>query len=121
MKKANNETLVIFRRFREGGELIALFPHLPGTSDPATCESYMHVGQHSSADAALTCGGGTHHNSPTIPAYTDEADVRELAKELESLGYTLKIRRKMPGDGYRVRSRILDEMRRPQPAESSAA
>lgn len=47
---------VIFRTFKRGiaaGEVIALFPELPGTRDPATCETYMHIGQHSPASVRL--------------------------------------------------------------------
>lgn len=41
-------TKVVFKKFSDG-EVIAFFPQEPGTIDPATMMSYMHVGQHSSA------------------------------------------------------------------------
>lgn len=55
-------TPVIFRKWKprrvaegigeEGGEVIALFPTVPGSS-PWDCNSYMHIGQHGTADPYL--------------------------------------------------------------------
>ncbi len=46
-------TKVIFKRCPEG-DVIALFPTLPGTRDPySTCMSYMHTGQHGHASTDL--------------------------------------------------------------------
>lgn len=39
---------VIYRMFH--GEILALFPSIPGTNDPKTCSSYQHIGQHGAAD-----------------------------------------------------------------------
>ena len=69
-------TKVIFRKFKEG-DIIALFPELPGTNDPYTCESYMHVGQHSSASIDIV--------SITKPAKPDE--YADLLAELKRIGY----------------------------------
>lgn len=46
-------TPVIFRKFKDNGAIIALFPTLPGTRDPWTCCSYMPVGQHGAASVEL--------------------------------------------------------------------
>lgn len=46
---------VIFRAYRSGdfkGTVTAVFPTLPGTSDPYTATCYAHVGQHSTCDRA---------------------------------------------------------------------
>lgn len=71
-------TPVIFRRFIEGGDVIALFPTLPGTRDPWTCESYQHTGQHSAASVEL-------FYKETKPAY--ETEYRTLLRELIGQGY----------------------------------
>jgi len=48
-------TKVIFKKFPEG-DVIAIFPELPGTNNPyLTCLTYMNVGQHSSASIEF-CG-----------------------------------------------------------------
>lgn len=72
-------TKVIFRKFPEDGSIIALFPELPGTSDPNSCMSYMHVGQHSPAQPRRL----------GIPATPQEYG--PLKAELESLGYVLEV------------------------------
>lgn len=73
-------TPVIFRRFKKGGDLIAIFPTLPGDSSPATCSSYQHVGQHGACDPVGLVG-------KTVPASTAEADVAKLQRELVDQGY----------------------------------
>lgn len=79
----NIHTRVIFRVLRDGGDVIALFPELPGDGNPyVTCLSYQHVGQHGAACVNL------------IPAYTRPASFDEYApllKELAALGYSVKI------------------------------
>ena len=45
-------TPVIFRKF-SNGEIIALFPYIAGNNDGYTCQSFIHVGQHGSADPHL--------------------------------------------------------------------
>jgi hypothetical protein len=72
-------TIVIFRKIR--GEVIALFPTEPGTSDPRTCWSYTHTGQHGAA-----CASG--HGWPLAAP----AEFAPLKRELESLGYVLDVR-----------------------------
>lgn len=83
------ETLVLFRRFKrkDGGDVVALFPLLPET-DPGTCSSYQHIGQHGAASLRLMLD--------TIPARMDELDVAELARELASIGYRLRPTKRLP-------------------------
>jgi hypothetical protein len=70
-------TKVIFRKFK-GGEIIALFPAIVGDNNPyATCESYMHIGQHGSASVDLILS--------TKPAKPEE--YAPLLNELKSIGY----------------------------------
>lgn len=74
-------TPVIFRKWKDTGDIMALFPYDLGTDDPYTCSSYEHVGQHSAADP--------HHCiQATTPCTPDE--YAPLKAELESLGYKLK-------------------------------
>lgn len=75
-------TTVVFRKFRSNGEIIALFPQLPGTMSLATCSSYLRVGQHGSASVDLA-----HCTALAAPA-----EYASLAAELRGLGYVLDIR-----------------------------
>lgn len=69
-------TKVIFRKFRNG-EVIALFPQEPATIDGWECMSYMHVGQHGSADPMIV-----YDTKPAMPwEYAD------LYNELKDIGY----------------------------------
>lgn len=87
-----NKTLVVFRKF-ENGEVIALFPEIPGTSSPYDCLSYCQIGQHSAADMLLT-----RHTFPAKPL-----EYKELAKELKQIGYNLKIGRRIPRNSLEIR------------------
>lgn len=71
------KTKVIFRKF-PNGEVIALFPELPGSNDLTTCLNYMHNGQHGSGKATL---------EGTTRAYAHDW----LKAELESIGYNLTV------------------------------
>ena len=42
--------IVIYRKWRDDAEIIALFPEIPSDVFGWYCESYMHLGQHSRAD-----------------------------------------------------------------------
>ena len=87
-----DETAVIFRKYPNihGGEVIALFPELPGDMNADTCSSYAHVGQHSAA----------HVNGcidATRPARA--AEYADLVRELEGepYGYRLKVCKRVTG------------------------
>jgi len=73
------KTKVIFRKF-PNGEVIALFPELPGTNDITTCLNYMHNGQHGSGKATL---------DGTIKVQLLECV--NLFKELTAIGYNLTV------------------------------
>jgi len=45
---------VIFRKFKDGGDIIALLPDVP--ANPGRIMSYMHVGQHSEASPGIVRG-----------------------------------------------------------------
>ncbi len=77
----NETTLVVFRRWRDIGSIIALFPAIPSDINGHSCEAYEHVGQH---------GGADYHGviQATRPATDEEA--ASLAQELTRIGYKLK-------------------------------
>ena len=83
MEKDTEETKVIFRFWKLSQDIIAIFPELCGDSSPYTCQSYEHLGQHSSCDPC-----GIINNSR--PARPDEYE--DLKAELENhFGYNLKV------------------------------
>jgi hypothetical protein len=80
-KKAAATTLVVFRRWKDTGSLIALFPELPSDLSSHFCVSYEHVGQHGGADFLGVL-------KATKPVTADES--APLAQELTRIGYKLK-------------------------------
>jgi len=68
---------VVFRKFKSGGDIIALFPRSPADVNGYFCASYQHIGQHGAADPAIV--------SNTTLATPKEYD--PLLKELKSIGY----------------------------------
>ena len=83
MKKDTIKTDVIFRKFKEG-DIIALMPHEVCTYS-GEITSYMHVGQHSSAN---------YNECLQITRLCRVSEYNELKKELESLGYNLNVIKK---------------------------
>jgi hypothetical protein len=77
----NETTLVLFRRWRDSGDIIALFPEIPSDINGYFCEAYEQVGQH---------GGADYHGviQATRPATDEETSF--LAKELTRIGYNLQ-------------------------------
>lgn len=72
---------VVFRRWKDGGEVIALFPELPADAHGYFCDTYMQVGQHGGADYY----GVIRESFPVRPS---ESAI--LARELRRIGYRLK-------------------------------
>lgn len=99
---------VVFRRWRVGGGVIALFPELPADAHGDFCDCYEPVGQH---------GGADYHGvvRQTAPATPDESAA--LAAELTRIGYRLvPVRRASP----RLHDRRRKEARRYRTASRSA-
>lgn len=71
------KTKVIFRKFKQGGDIIALFPE-QGNRANQMVGSYMHIGQHSDADYIGVIAA-------TTPA--KESEYAELLAELKQIGY----------------------------------
>ncbi len=68
---------VLFRKFKRGGDIIALFPEQTNRNN-YTIASYMHIGQHSDADYDRVI-------SQTTPA--KEGEYADLLAELICIGY----------------------------------
>ena len=90
------KTKVIFRKF-PAGDVIALFPELPGDYNPATCLSFQHVGQHGAASVHLT--------RDTVLA--TKAESAELASELRRIGYKLREVKRFTRKDYESRKKSL--------------
>lgn len=83
---------VIFRKFKNG-EVIALFPQEPASADGWECMSYMHVGQHGSADPFIV-----HDTRAAKPS-----ECAPLVVELRSIGYELDIHKRFSYKDYQIR------------------
>jgi hypothetical protein len=70
---------VIFKK--EGKDVVAFFPALPGTG-PYDCECYAHIGQHGSADMGYVASC-----KPAQPG-----EYADLKAELEAVPYCYKFR-----------------------------
>ena len=78
------KTIVIFRKWnKKPNSNIALFPE--DMNNNGVSQSYEQVGQHGGVDYA-------HCIKATTPATFD--DYKELAEELESIGYDLVVRKR---------------------------
>lgn len=119
-EKKLEKTAVIFRRYpkSQGGEVIALFPQVPGTNDPYTCSAYVHMGQHTNADPVLVI-------RQTKRARLCEQDVKDLKRELEHYGapecpYRLDVRQKYLYSHQKSREAELKRQRKEWQAEGQA-
>lgn len=86
MNRTAPKTRVAFRAWLDEGDVIAIMPDLPGTTDPYTCESYQHMGQHSSCDPY----GLIQATRPAKPA-----EYADLLAELTSIGYCVQVVRQV--------------------------
>jgi hypothetical protein len=73
--------VVVFRRWKDSGDIIALFPEIPADIFGRYCEAYEHVGQHGGADY----WGVIEQTTPVEPH-----EAEDLAEELERIGYNLR-------------------------------
>lgn len=98
MEQNNDQTVVVFRVWNRGGDVVALFPELPGSADPSTCLSYEHVGQHGIADTGIVRGSTRAASS---------AEYTPLMRELEGIGYTLRVQDRFPSTSHLSRRQSL--------------
>lgn len=79
-------TKIVFRKWKEDGSIIALFPELNyanGAANRGNIMSYMHVGQHGEASESLLRERGR-----LVTATKEES--ADLLAELKSIGYIQK-------------------------------
>lgn len=92
---------VLFRVDQDNGEIVAVFPDIPGTNDPYQMLCYAHVGQHNAC------------SMDWFYEYTEKAkegEYQPLKKELELLGYNLAIRSRMTQRMLENRKKALKEI-----------
>ena len=78
------KTKVIFRQWKIGCEIIALFPEIATDTIGYNCQSFIHVGQHGAASPSIML-------KDTKPANLEDGAVKRLIKELTDRGYNLEI------------------------------
>ena len=94
--------VVVFRRWTDSDNVIALFPELPADLGGDYCDAYEHHGQHGGADYH----GVVQH---TKPCSTDEA--ADLAAELRTIGYVLRPIRRASHVHHDARRRLASDLR----------
>ena len=90
---------VIFRKWQQ--EIIALFPEEPADIHGIFCSSYMRVGQHSGADYNYII----QQSTPATPY-----EYQALKEELEKIGYTLKVYKRVPANAWYIRRKEVKRM-----------
>lgn len=97
-------TLVVFRRWREGngGDIIALFPELPADYQGRFCDAYEHVGQH---------GGADYHGVVQATKPVTPAEAAPLSRELERIGYRLKLIKRASHKHHEARRAMARSLR----------
>jgi hypothetical protein len=103
MKQDTYKTVTIIRKW--GDDYIAIFPHELGIHTPYTCQSYMTIGQHGSCDPQ----GIIEQSEPTNTPERQTAKYRDFVAELESIGYNLDIRQRIPYNSLDIRRKKLAE------------
>jgi len=95
------KTKTIFRKFKDNGDIIALFPEIPSDYEGRYCDSYVHVGGHGGANYQLVIGD-------TVLATPEE--YAELKRELEThYDYEIEVyRRRTPQMRDTFRKQVED-------------
>jgi len=89
----DHATIMIFRTYRSGSDVIALLPEVAADIAGRYCTCYQHIGQHGGADYQ----GVIRQSRPATAA-----ESAPLRAELSRMGYRIAERRRRP----RVRGRI---------------
>lgn len=84
IKKDDYKTIVVFRVFKDLGDVVALFPAEIDFPNGG-CSSYQHVGQH---------GAAHYYHCISITRPAKPSEYKALKRELEGLGYNLKIQKR---------------------------
>lgn len=82
-KRDPEEVPVLFRVWKDGGDVDAYFPTIPHDDAGRFCVCYARIGQHSAADLA----GCVRRTRPAKPE-----EYAALKRELESYPYEYKLR-----------------------------
>lgn len=96
-----DKTKVIFRKYKDTGDILALFPEIPADIHGIYCMSYEHIGQHGSALYI-------HCINITVPAKS--AEYAEIKKELKTIGYKLQIIKRVPHKIHKERRAKANEL-----------
>lgn len=102
MAEEKVKVVVLFRKYPEG-DILAIFPEIPGDYTGYECMVYQHLGQHGSGD----CQGMMQATKPAKPS-----EYKALKRELESIGYIVEVRERITP---KMREKRLEEARRPIP------
>lgn len=78
------KTIVIFRKFKKRGDIIALFPYEMFDTH-GHCMSYQHIGQH---------GGADYEGCISMSRAACTWEYANLKIELERIGYNLDVRKR---------------------------
>ena len=95
------KTLVIFRKWRDNGGVIALFPAIPSDLLGWFCLSYEQVGQH---------GGADYHGVIQATKPVGRKDFASLKRELSRIGYRLVIRKRASNSVHNARMAAASEI-----------
>jgi len=85
-RESIDKTKVLFRKWKDTGDVTAMFPEVPSNLHGSECMAYEHFGQHGAAFPENVI-------SHTSPATSEE--YAELKVELERLGYVLEVRQRL--------------------------
>ncbi len=88
------ETIVIFRKWKDTRSIIALFPEIPADPYGVFCQCYEHIGQH---------GGGDYFQIIECTTPATPFEYKLLAEELVKIGYRLKIEKKASSKNHQNR------------------
>jgi hypothetical protein len=91
----SQSTIVVFRRWKDCGDVIALFPELPADHNGYYCDAYEHVGQH---------GGADYYGVIRATEPVSRSAAASLMHELTLIGYRLLVKERA--------SRQMHEQRR---------
>lgn len=88
-QKDKHITKVIFRKYKDTKDILALFPYEVEHNGLVMC--YQHVGQHGSAD---------YHHCVRMTTLATQEEAKDLQAELEDLGYNLNVGKKIYYNQY---------------------
>jgi len=100
----NEKTVVIIRKW--DNEYVAIFPYELGSYSPYTCMSYMKIGQHGICTPDSIIAKSKHTKND------ESQELKGFISELESIGYDLEIRQRLPSGSVEIRRKKLKEMDR---------